>query len=64
MTLPEHIVIKRRLQIPDHSTRRPQRFDTPEHEYASLHENPHEDSWVANFITRLAGLVRNIGGPK
>jgi hypothetical protein len=63
MTLPEHILIKRRLQIPD-KIRRPQRFDAREPEDTSLHRDTHEDSWVTNFITRLAGLVHNIGGEK
>jgi hypothetical protein len=27
-------------------------------------EDVHQDVWVTNFIGRLAGLVRNIGGKK
>ena len=64
MTLPEHILIKRRLQIPDEKIRRPQRFDAREPEDTWLHRDTHEDSWVTNFVTRLAGLVRNIGSGK
>lgn len=32
----------------------------------NLHDDPalHEDSWVTNFVARLAGLVRHIGGGK
>jgi hypothetical protein len=63
MTLPEHI-LNRRLQTPDQKTRRPQRFDAREPEDTPLHEDTHEDSWVTNFMTRLAGLIHNIGARK
>jgi hypothetical protein len=33
-------------------------------EDASSRQDVHQDVWVTNFIGRLAGLVRNIGGRK
>jgi hypothetical protein len=54
MTLPEQNSSKRRLQILDDETRDAPRFN----------ERAHEDTWVKNFMARLAGLVREIGGRK
>jgi hypothetical protein len=52
MTLPEKHSSKRRLQILDDETRDAPRFNA----------RAHEDTWVKNFLARLAGLVRRIGG--
>jgi len=52
MTLPEPHSPRRRLQILDDETRDVQLFNARQH----------EDAWVTNFIARLAGLVRKVGG--
>jgi hypothetical protein len=54
MTLPEQALLKRRRQILDDETVA-HRFDASEHENAS-----DEDLWVRSFMTRLAGLIRNL----
>jgi hypothetical protein len=54
MTLPEYALPKRRRQILDDETDTP-RFDASAHEDAS-----HQDIWVRSFMTRLAGLIRNL----
>jgi hypothetical protein len=55
MALPEPHLPRRRLQILDDETRDGHRFN--------MHEvDLHEDSWTSNFVARLAGLVRKIGG--
>jgi hypothetical protein len=54
MTLPEYVLPKRRRQILDDETDT-HRFDASEHENAS-----HDDVWVRSFMTRLAGLIRNL----
>jgi hypothetical protein len=56
MALPEqHLPKKRRLQILDDETRDGHRFNGRE-------GGVHEDNWTSNFVARLAGLVRKIGG--
>jgi hypothetical protein len=66
-----------RDQIPDDEVGQAQRFDARRHDDANLHQDGlhrdvshrdalhqdalHQDAWVANFIGRLAGLVRHIG---
>jgi hypothetical protein len=55
MTLPEYALPKRRRQILDDETDA-HRLNANEHENTS----PHEDVWVGNFMTRLAGLIRNL----
>jgi hypothetical protein len=74
MTLPEPILPARRLQerTRDENLRREpaSRKNTSLHEATSLkqdalhHDTSYQDTWVTNFITRLAGLVRHIGGKK
>lgn len=73
MTLPEHVLLKRRLQILDDTTRDERRSDeraiqsedTSEDALKNMSENTSEDtssedSWVKNFMGRLAGLVRHL----
>jgi hypothetical protein len=64
MTLPEHALRKRRRQILDDETGEARRFDASEHRDSyALHQDPlHQDTWVRNFVDRLAGLLRKIGG--
>jgi hypothetical protein len=79
MTLPEDILLKRRLATAADMTGKAQPRDARQHEHedrahqdASLYDDTsphedtssHEDTWVTNFIGRLAGLVRNVGGRK
>jgi hypothetical protein len=55
MTLPEQALLKRQHQIPDD--------ETDAHRLtASRHENTgtDEDIWVRSFMSRLAGLIRNL----
>jgi hypothetical protein len=55
MTLPEQALLKRRRQILDD--------ETDAHRLtASARETTgtHEDIWVRSFMTRLAGLIRNL----
>jgi hypothetical protein len=54
MTLPEYALLKRRRQILDDETDA-HRYDASAHEDAS-----HDDIWVRSFMTRLAGLIRNL----
>jgi hypothetical protein len=69
MTLPEHTSPKRRRQILDDETGA-HRFDASAHENTWPHEelapdaSAHEDVWVRSFMTRLAGLIRNLDGKK
>ncbi len=51
MRSPEQHLLKRRLQILDDETR-------DEHPFNA---RAREDSWVENFMARLADLVRKIG---
>ena len=55
MTLPEYVLPKRRRQILDDETDAHRR-DPNRLENASAHE----DVWVGSFMTRLAGLIRNL----
>jgi hypothetical protein len=55
MTLPEQALLKRRPQILDDETDK-HRFDASERESTGTHE----DIWVRSFMTRLAGLIRNL----
>jgi hypothetical protein len=55
MTLPEHALPNRPLQILDDETDK-HRFNANERETAGTHE----DIWVRSFMTRLAGLIRNL----
>ncbi len=64
MTQPKHFVPKRRLQILDYETRDGKRCNASEGEKTGRtepREDPHRDTWVNNFVTRLAALVRSIG---
>jgi hypothetical protein len=69
MTLPEHALPKRRRQILDDETGA-HRFSAGTHENIWPHQDPaqdasaHQDRWVRSFMTRLAGLVRNLDGKK
>jgi hypothetical protein len=58
MALPEQHLQRRRLQILDDETRDGHGFNVHEYEDTWVHE----DSWVKDFIARLTGLVRKIGG--
>jgi hypothetical protein len=60
MTLPDHVLKKRRLQIMDDETRDGDRLDARTHEKTG-HQDPREDIWVNNFVTRFTALVRSIG---
>jgi hypothetical protein len=78
MDQPKQALPKRRPQIRDHQSGQTHRFGTGEpdrkraSEAASLpqdarqdeHQDEHQDPWVTNFIGRLAGLVRDVGGKK
>jgi hypothetical protein len=73
MTQPKQASPKRRPQIPDQDRGQADRADVRGHkdedsqrgnEDASSRQDVHQDVWVTNFIGRLAGLVRNIGGRK
>jgi hypothetical protein len=55
MTLPEQALLKRRRQILDDETDA-RRLTASEHESTATHE----DVWVRGFMTRLAGLIRNL----
>jgi hypothetical protein len=54
MMAPEQQLLKRRLQILDDETR----------DGHPSNARAREDTWVENFIARLAGLVRKIGDKK
>jgi hypothetical protein len=63
MTLPEHALPKRRRQILDDETGATRRLNASKHPDTSAHEDTlHQDTWARNFVDRLAGLVRKIGG--
>jgi hypothetical protein len=51
MTLPKYPPKRRRQILDDETDAR--RVNANEHETTS----PHEDVWVSNFMTRLAGLI-------
>jgi hypothetical protein len=55
MTLPDYALPKRRRQILSDETDA-HRANANEQQTAS----PHEDVWVTNFMTRLAGLIRKL----
>jgi len=55
MTTPEQgLVARRRRQILGDETMDRLELDTPER----------EDAWVKDFIDRLAGVIRNLGGKR
>ncbi len=54
MTTPERLLARRRRQIMDDETGEPR----------ELHTTEHEDSWVRDFIARLAEVIRSMGGKK
>jgi hypothetical protein len=60
MTMPEHVSLKRRLQILDDETRDGIRVNAHAREKTGR-EDTCEDTWVNNFVTRLTALVRSIG---
>jgi len=68
MTLPEHALLRRRRQILDDETQDAHRFNASEPPDTSGHQDTlhqdtwHPDTWTRNFVDRLAGLVRKIGG--
>jgi hypothetical protein len=70
MTQPEQALLKRRRQILDDETGDAPRFDPSKLEDTWAQKGwaqkdwVHEDAWVRNFIGRLNGLVRNIGGKR
>ncbi len=57
MTLPEQVLPKRRPQILDDETRDGDGFNAHAHDDSRARE----DTWVNNFVARLAALIRNIG---
>jgi hypothetical protein len=57
MTLPEQVLLKRRLQIRDDETRDGDGFDARAHDDGRACE----DSWVNHFVARLTALIRDIG---
>ncbi len=58
MTPPEQDSPKQRRQILDNESGKVERFDARGNEHAGIHD----DTWVRNFVARLAELVRKIGG--
>lgn len=54
MTNPEKSLTHRHRQILDDQTIEPRELHTPEH----------KDTWVTDFIGRLARVIRNIGGKR
>ena len=73
MTLPEHLLLKRRLQILDDTTRDAHRSGTLEPDgrapasgdtFEDSSQDSSQDSWVKNFMSRLAGLVRHLDSRK
>jgi hypothetical protein len=64
MTLPEPLLPKRRRQILDDETADTHRFDASKYEGSWKHEVlwADEDRWINSFMTRLAGLIRNMSG--
>jgi hypothetical protein len=52
MTTPEQILARRRRQIMDDRTLDRLELNTPER----------ENAWVSDFIGRLAGVIRSLGG--
>jgi hypothetical protein len=52
MVTPEQLTAKRRHQIMQEGDDRPSA------------STPHEDSWIKDFIDRLAGAIRKIGNNK
>jgi hypothetical protein len=61
MTLPKHDLQKRRLQILDDETRDGRRCNAHEDARIAHEDAKSQDSWVNNFVTRLATLIRNTG---
>jgi hypothetical protein len=55
MTLPEQILVRRRLQILGHGA-------APEKRALDLLEK--DDRWVTDFMERFAKIIRNIGRRK
>jgi hypothetical protein len=65
MTRPEQAPLKRRRQILDDETTGAHRFDASKRPDTSAHRDAsHQDTWARNFVNRLAGLIRKIGGEK
>jgi hypothetical protein len=80
MTQPKHALPRRRPEIQDDGIGKAPRVGVREHDDArldqqanedtssrpdALHQDAlHQDAWVTNFIGRLAGLVRHIGGKR
>jgi hypothetical protein len=79
MTQPKHALPRRQTQIPDEGIAPRigvrEHKDAPPHQDAPAHQDAldqdaldqdalDQDAWVSNFIGRLAGLVRHIGGKK
>jgi hypothetical protein len=67
MTLPERALPRRRRQILSDQTGASERPDTPGNNILAHQDPPHQDppyqdTWAGNFVDRLAGLVRKIGG--
>jgi hypothetical protein len=67
MTLPEQALLRRRRQILSDRTGANERPDTPGNNIparqdAPDQDPPYQDTWAGNFVERLAGLVRKIGG--
>jgi hypothetical protein len=67
MTLPEHALLRRRRQILSDGTGANERPDTPGNNIPTRQDPtnqdpPNQDTWAGNFVDRLAGLVRKIGG--
>jgi hypothetical protein len=67
MTQPKHDFPNRRPPTGGDEVGQAQRVDARQHDDANLHQDRlhrdalHQDAWVANFVGRLAGLVRHIG---
>jgi hypothetical protein len=73
MTLPEKALPQRRRQILDDETGTAHRFNVSRRQDTSQPEDPlhggtfqqdtfHQDNWTSNFVDRLAGLIRKLGG--
>ena len=58
MTSPEQRLLSRRRQILDDETEEARRIHAQDHQGGWADGN----NWVKNFVDRLAGLVRKIGG--
>jgi hypothetical protein len=54
MTLPEQVLVRRRLQILEDKAQEQRAPDLPESDH----------HWVADFVERLARAIRDIGGRK